>query len=103
MSAFVFIVWRLGLARAGVSTIEGWRRLFWRVWWKLAAKPSSRLTHTIEVPRAPNLMHWSPDPTGLPFCGASRAPWTREFFYSTCLDCRKKGMTYLMQYECNTR
>lgn len=33
MSAFVFRVWRFGIAHKGISRIFGWRHLIWRIWW----------------------------------------------------------------------
>ena len=57
-----------------------------------------------KAPRPADLMHWSPDHTSLPLCGARLGGlWTYEYKVTTCERCRELGLPIVMQYEANTR
>lgn len=49
-------------------------------------------------------LHWSPDPTGMPFCGAPLgAPWTYELEHVSCPECQERGWPRVIQYHVSTR
>lgn len=107
-------VWRLGRiawARENYGAIGGWRRLFWRLWWRETLRELPILVgyhpDAIEAgikPDPKRLMHWSPDPSGMPMCGAkSGEAWTYELDFATCAACRVKGLPMVVQYRANTR
>jgi hypothetical protein len=54
--------------------------------------------------RQKDVMHWCPDQSGYPFCGASRKePWTPDFEFATCKLCVEKGRTVYLQHKANFR
>lgn len=72
-----------------------WLKSLWAKLWKKS---------TPAPPSPARVMHWSPDPEGLPMCGAtSRALWTLELEHATCQDCRRVGFTLKLQHDLNTR
>lgn len=108
MSAFVFQFWRIGFVRKDVIP-GGWRKLFWRFYWLLPPSRPRRRTDEvtqleIKVPNDLRVLHWSPDLTGLPYCGArGGAPWTTDFDTVSCEPCRTLGRPVVLQYRANTR
>lgn len=102
---WLFRIGRLGFARADYLILGDARHLFWRFWW--INKPS---VLPPDVYTQPNLLvnvgrlHWSPDHSGLPMCGAStRERWTVDLTYVTCGECRRRGRMMQLQYDVNTR
>jgi hypothetical protein len=93
-SPWLLRIGRLALARHRFEALGGWRRLWWRFWWDVSAKPLpplvvTRLT-TRELLRPPQVLHWRPinHMFQAHYCGANeRAPWTYLFETVTCPDC----------------
>ena len=55
-------------------------------------------------PEPEPIMHWSPPPEHLPYCGASMfEPWTTEFSSASCKACKRSGLPLLAQYEMGNR
>lgn len=98
------LIGHLAWAPKGQQPIQGWRKLFWRFWLRVPGPADAIVIKATPPPRAPNVMHWSPDPTGMPYCGERiGAPWTREFEHATCPVCREIGLPLLISYQVSTR
>jgi hypothetical protein len=121
---FHFVWWRFGWGRARSEPIGGWRRLFWRLWWRTRpreleapplVRPPDPAVYADPIYRVPkrNVMHWSPDSSGVPFCACLRdqrgdppvdgADWTIEWAATTCPDCRKVGEPIVQRLRFNNR
>jgi hypothetical protein len=104
-SPWLIQVGRLAWARLRYEAIGGWRRLFWRLWWRnrecqAATVDSTPLPSLLAKPSG--LMHWGVD--GLPWCGANcRERWTRELEFATCPVCREEGERAMTAYWISTR
>lgn len=100
-------VGRLALARDAYQAVGGWRRLFWRVWWRTGGEePIAAQFRSFEpLPLTPpKILHWVTGGENLPLCGAtSREPWTIEFTSATCPACMQQGILSVIQYNANTR
>ena len=106
MTCWRWRLWRFAWARCSYDVVGGARRLWWRLWWlrKEEASPaSSRLAQEILV-LAKRPMHWCPDDSGYPLCGATRRElWTREFEFTTCEECKKDGSPLMLQWTVSNR
>lgn len=57
-----------------------------------------------EQPRAVDLMHWSAQRDGYPYCGARLGSlWTIEFDSVTCKTCKEQGLPVVLQYWTGNR
>lgn len=103
-------VGRLAIARNAYSAIGGWRRLWGRLWWRLALTPRPAVPGPPEPnperPAAlpPPIIHLIIHPENRPMCGASlREPWTEDPATATCIACRRDGDLVAVQFWANTR
>lgn len=109
---WVFRVWRFGWAKLAYPAIGGWKRLFWRLWWRRTL-PELAPPIFMETPDYIDagiisakgiILHWSPDTTGMPYCGARVGePWTYEIHHTTCPECTRMGWPVVLQHHTNTR
>ena len=104
-------VGRLAFARAHYPSIGGWRRLWWRLWWRVGSEPvlESAQVYRTEAGLLPGkpghkTLHWVNGEGEPPICGASRRePWTIEYEFSTCAECKNEGEPLMIKHRMNTR
>lgn len=104
---WLFHIWRFAWARTRYQAIGGWRRLFWRLWWRLPVQilpPAPSVLLVPPVPKPPKILHLVLHPDEVPICGASvREPWTLEPEFATCSECREAADRRMTQWRANTR
>lgn len=110
-----FRLWRFAVARPGDPVLAGrrelrtehgrWRRLWWLLWWgtyqPVLGRPPAPEEAAGELDQP--LLHWVEPQEQRPLCGALGVPWTMEWDYVSCPECRRIGTPIRLQYTLSTR